>query len=87
MVGKTFYRGAGCEACNNTGHKGRVGLFELMLINDTVRDMIMQNATTDELRDRACQDGMVTLRRAGIDFCFDGTTTATEILRETVVET
>jgi type IV pilus assembly protein PilB len=86
VAGKKFFRGAGCDACNNTGHKGRVGLFELMLINDDVRDMIMQNATTDELRDRACSDGMVTLRNAGIDYCFDGTTTVEEVVRETVLE-
>ncbi len=53
VVGKTFYRGRGCETCNNTGYKGRVGLFELMIINDDLRDMIMRNASRDELRDAA----------------------------------
>ena len=86
IAGKKFYRGAGCEACNNTGHKGRVGLFELMMINDDVRDMIMRNATTDELRNQACADGMVTLRQAGIEFCYGGTTSVQEVLRETIVD-
>ena len=50
IVGKKFYRGKGCDACNSTGYRGRVGLFELMMINDNIRDMIMRNASTDELR-------------------------------------
>ena len=55
--GKRFYRGAGCEMCNNTGYKGRVGLFELMIMNNDLRDMIMANAQTDELRDAGPQAG------------------------------
>ena len=53
VADKKFYRGGGCEKCNNTGYKGRVGLFELMIMNDDMREMIMNNATTDELRDKA----------------------------------
>ena len=53
IVGKKFYRGKGCDACNNTGYKGRVGLFELMIMNDDLRDMVMRNASTDELREAA----------------------------------
>jgi type II secretory ATPase GspE/PulE/Tfp pilus assembly ATPase PilB-like protein len=49
--GKKFYRGKGCDNCNRTGYKGRVGLFELMLLNDDIRDMIIRNASTDELRE------------------------------------
>ncbi len=52
IKGKKFYRGKGCDNCNRTGYKGRVGLFELMVINDELRDMIVRNASTDELRDR-----------------------------------
>jgi type IV pilus assembly protein PilB len=81
-----FYRGRGCEHCNNTGYKGRVGLFELMIFNDELRDMIMQNCTTDELRNRASELGMVTLREYGMNFAFQGITTADEILRETIQE-
>lgn len=83
---KKFYRGAGCDICNNTGYKGRVGLFELMILDDELRNMIMNNASSDELRNVASSKGMVTLRQAGIEFIFDGTTTVDEIVRETVLE-
>ncbi len=79
-----FYRGKGCDNCNNTGYKGRIGLFELMVMNDDLRDMIMQNATSDELRAKAVSYGMITLRDYGKQFVFDGFTTAEEIVRETV---
>jgi type IV pilus assembly protein PilB len=84
--GKRFYRGAGCELCNNTGYKGRVGLFELMIMNDEIRDAIMANAQTDELRELARKHGMVALREAGIKACFDGVTTPDEVIRETILE-
>lgn len=79
-----FYRGKGCDNCNNTGYKGRIGLFELMVMNDELRDMIMQNATTDDLRAKAVTYGMITLRDYGKQFVFDGFTTAEEVVRETV---
>ena len=84
--GKKFYRGKGCEACNNTGYKGRVGLFELMVVNDDLRDMIMRNASTDDIRERARSFGMVTLRDAGMNAVYAGTTTVEEVVRETIVE-
>ena len=84
--GKRFYRGAGCEVCNNTGYKGRVGLFELMIMNNAIRDMIMANAQTDEVRAIAVKQGMVSLRAAGIQRCFEGVTTPDEVVRETVLE-
>lgn len=84
--GMSFYRGMGCEVCNNTGYKGRVGLFELMIITDKLRDMIMNNASVDEMRDEAGKTGMVTLRDAGMDFINQGVTTAEEVLRETIME-
>ncbi len=86
IAGKKFFRGKGCDACNRSGYKGRVGLFELMMMNDDIRDMIMRNASTDELRAAARGIGMVTLRDAGMDAVFEGTTTAEEIIRETIVE-
>jgi type IV pilus assembly protein PilB len=86
VKGKKFYRGKGCDNCNRTGYKGRVGLFELMLLNDEIRDMIIRNASTDELRDSARKIGMVTLREAGMDAVFAGTTTAEEVIRETILE-
>jgi type IV pilus assembly protein PilB len=84
--GKKVYKGRGCEVCNNTGYKGRVGLFELMVMNDTLRDMVMNNCAVDELRDAAVSFGMVTLRSAGMNFAFEGTTTLDEVVRETILE-
>ena len=81
-----FYRGAGCDVCNNTGYKGRVGLFELMIITDKLRDMIMENVSVDEMRLEAQRNGMVSLRDAGLSFVGQGVTTAEEILRETILE-
>ncbi|MBM4089947.1 MAG: pilus assembly protein PilB [Planctomycetes bacterium] len=81
-----FYRGAGCEACNNTGYKGRVGLFELMIITDRLREMIMNNAPIDAMREEAQRNGMVALRDAGMAFIDQGVTSAEEVLRETILD-
>lgn len=86
IADKTYYKGAGCDTCNNTGYKGRVGLFELMLLNDDLRDMIMSNCSTDELRDKAREYGMVTLRDMGFAKAETGVTTFDEVVRETVLE-
>ena len=85
-LSKKFYRGKGCEKCNNTGYKGRLGLFELMIVNDEMRDLIMRNASTEVLREAARKAGMVTLREAGMDGIFAGDTTAEEVIRETILE-
>jgi type IV pilus assembly protein PilB len=84
--GKKFYRGSGCENCNNTGYKGRLGLFELMIMTNELRDMIMKNASTDELRAAARKTGMSTLRDAGLAVAFEGITTPEEVIRETIIE-
>lgn len=84
--GKKFYRGRGCEICNNTGYRGRVGLFELMVLNNDLREMIIRNTSTDDLRDAARRCGMVTLRDAGMEFVYQGKTTLEEVVRETIVE-
>jgi type IV pilus assembly protein PilB len=84
LQGRKFYRGRGCDVCNNTGYKGRVGLFELLIMNDDLRDLIMANASIDQLRDAARGFGMVSLRDAGEAFMFAGMTTAEEVVRETV---
>ncbi len=86
IEGKKFFKGAGCDACNNTGYKGRVGLFELMILNDTIRDMIMGNASTDQVRDQAEKDGMITLRQFGMSLANNGITSLDEIVRETIEE-
>ena len=84
--GKKFYRGSGCELCNNTGYKGRVGLFELMVMSNNLRDMVMNNCQAEALRDAARNEGMVTLRDAGMKACLEGITTPEEIIRETIME-
>ncbi len=86
VMGKTFYRGRGCEQCNSTGYKGRVGLFELMVMNDDLRNMIMRNCSRDDLRSAARSYGMVTLRDAGMKAVFEGLTTVEEVVRETIME-
>jgi type IV pilus assembly protein PilB len=86
IKGKQFYRGKGCDNCNRTGYKGRVGLFELMLLDDELRDMVIRNASTDELREKARRMGMVSLRDAGMEAVYLGTTTAEEVIRETILE-
>jgi type IV pilus assembly protein PilB len=86
LNGKKFYHGRGCEVCNNTGYKGRVGLFELMIMNDVLRDMVMRNVPVDDLRKAAEGFGMVTLRHAGLSYAHDGTTTLDEVVRETILE-
>ncbi|MDB4676959.1 ATPase, T2SS/T4P/T4SS family [bacterium] len=86
IEGKTFFKGTGCDNCNNTGYKGRIALFELMIMNDKLREMVMNNASTDELRDEAQGFGMVPLREFGIAIAADGITTLDEVIRETVQE-
>ena len=63
-----------------------MGLFELMMVNDDLRDMIMRNASRDELREAARSYGMVSLRDAGMKAAFEGLTTAEEVIRETILE-
>jgi type IV pilus assembly protein PilB len=81
-----FFYGRGCERCNNTGHRGRTGIFELVPINDELRDLISTGVSTDELRKHCRQQGMETLREAGLKALFSGTTTIEEVVRETVLE-
>jgi type IV pilus assembly protein PilB len=85
-IGKKFYRGRGCEKCNRSGYKGRLGLFELLIMNDELRDMVMRNASTEDLREVARRNGMVTLRDSGMEGIFGGLTTAEEVIRETILE-
>ena len=81
-----FYYGKGCARCNNSGYKGRVGIYELMIMSDEIRDAIAAEASGDDLRDIARQQGMTTLRESGLKLIFDGATTIDEVVRETVIE-
>ena len=78
-------RGRGCEKCKNTGYKGRLGLFEVLLFSDEIRDMILSGASSIELKRRAIEEGMETLRMAGLSKIREGVTTLEEVLRETVI--
>ena len=81
-----FYYGKGCPRCNNSGYKGRVGIYELMEVTDEIRDCVASEQSADEIRDVARNQGMTTLREAGLKLIFDGLTTIDEIVRETVME-
>jgi type IV pilus assembly protein PilB len=77
-------RGKGCEKCNNTGYKGRVGLYEVMEVTEELRELILVGASALELRRKAVEEGMLTLRSSGLRKVKDGVTTIEEIVRETV---
>jgi type IV pilus assembly protein PilB len=77
-------KGSGCEKCNNTGYKGRVGLYEVMEIAEELRELILVGASGLELRRKAVEEGMITLRRSGLHKVMDGVTTIEEVVRETV---
>ena len=77
-------RGRGCDKCNNTGYKGRVGLYEVMEVTEEVRELILVGASALELRRKAVEEGMITLRSSGLRKVKDGVTTMEEVVRETV---
>ncbi len=80
-----MFKGRGCATCNGTGYKGRVGLYEVLEINDAVRELIMMGANSVELRKKAIEEGMLTLRMSGLEKIKQGITTIEEVLRETVL--
>jgi type IV pilus assembly protein PilB len=77
-------KGKGCTACNGTGYKGQVGLFETLEVTEWIRDLIMAGAGAAEVRDKAIEEGMLTLRMSGLEKIRRGITTLEEVLRETV---
>ncbi|MCM2249799.1 MAG: Flp pilus assembly complex ATPase component TadA [Geothrix sp.] len=83
--GITFYKPVGCEVCNKRGYKGRVGLYEVLEMSETLKDMILTGASAIELREQGQKEGMITLRRSGCRKVLDGVTTIEEIIRETVL--
>jgi type IV pilus assembly protein PilB len=80
-----LYKGRGCANCNNTGYRGRVGLFEVMEITDELRELILSGASAMELRRKAMEEGMITLRMSGLQKLRDGQTSVEEVVRETVL--
>jgi len=85
MNGHEFKYGKGCDYCNNTGYRGRIGLFEMMILDDELREDIMQRASTNILRQKSLKKGMRELRETGILSIYDGITTIEEVVRETVL--
>jgi type IV pilus assembly protein PilB len=85
LNGFKVYKGRGCERCGNTGYKGRVGLIEVMQVDDDIREMILSGSSAIELRKHAMESGMISLRRSGLAKIKDGVTTIEEVVRETVL--
>ena len=79
-----IYKGKGCSTCNNTGYKGRIGLYEVLEVTDEIRELILIGASALELRKKAIDDGMLTLRASGLQKIRGGVTTIEEVVRETV---
>ena len=86
VEGRTFWYGKGCENCNNTGYRGRQGIYEIMTLDDEMRDMIIKHASTQILRVEAKKRGMRTLRQSGLMAIYDGVTSIEEVVRETIME-
>jgi len=83
---RVFYYGKGCDYCNNTGYRGRMGIYELMVMDDALRELIMNKASTSVLRREAIKRGMRTLRETGLMAIYEGITTLDEVVKETIIE-
>ena len=81
----TLYKGRGCDQCGGTGYKGRCGFYEVMIMSPALRKAIMAEASTDDLRDLACSEGMLTLRQDGLKKVERGITSMEEVIKETTV--
>ncbi len=86
VEGRKFYYGKGCENCNNTGYRGRLGIYEIMHLDDDMRDLIVKHASTQVLRIEARKRGMRPLRHSGLMAIYDGITTLEEVVRETIMD-
>jgi type IV pilus assembly protein PilB len=86
VQGRVFYRGRGCDGCNFSGYRGRMAIFEIMVLDDLLRDLIMKESSTTVLRAEARKRGMRTLRECGLMAIYEGQTTIDEVVRETIVE-
>ncbi|MBA7692067.1 Type II secretion system protein E [subsurface metagenome] len=86
VKGKRFYRGRGCDRCTNIGYLGRVGIFEILVVNDELRDMMLHGASTQEIRSACRRSGTRSLRQSGLLSIYDGLTTIEEVSRGTLAE-
>ena len=83
MVGETFYRGSGCDRCKGRGYSGRAAVMEVLPVSEAIRRLIIKRASASVIKNQAIQEGMKTLRMAGIDKAREGITTLEEVLRST----
>jgi type IV pilus assembly protein PilB len=83
LRGSPFYYGKGCEECHHTGYRGRVGIFEVMRVDQPMRTAILDGDSSEELRRAAIAGGMRTLRESGLRMVTEGRSTIEEVLRET----
>jgi len=83
---RVFFYGKGCDYCNNTGYRGRMGVYELMVLDDPLRELIMRKGSTAVLRREAIKRGMRTLRETGLMAIYEGITTLDEVVKETIIE-
>jgi type IV pilus assembly protein PilB len=81
--GTSLYRGAGCTICNNTGFKGRIAIYELMLLNDQIKQFILKGVSSGDLKKEAVKSGMSTLKTSALKKMKQGLTTLEEVLRIT----
>jgi type IV pilus assembly protein PilB len=83
---RTFFHGTGCEYCRGTGYSGRIAIFEIMLLDDDLRTLIMKRSSTGVIREAARKRGMRTLRESGLLAIYDGITTIEEVVSQTIAE-
>ena len=85
VQGKKFFRGKGCANCRNVGYQGRMGIYEILVMNDEIRHLIIEQTTTNTIRLAAKKNGMNTLRESGLMAVYNGMTTREEVVRETIL--
>ena len=83
IADKDFFYGEGCRHCSDTGYRGRIGLFEMMIVSDAIRDLISARAPTLVIKQKALEQGMRSLRNSGLRAIFDGHSTIEEVLKYT----
>ena len=86
VKGKEFHYGRGCDTCNNTGYRGRMAIFEMMIMDNDISNLVMSSGSTQQIRELAVRKGMRTLRESGLLAMYDGQTTIEEVVRETLME-
>jgi type IV pilus assembly protein PilB len=85
-AGRSFYHGVGCDYCRGTGYSGRLAIYEVMVLDDTLRDLVMKRSSTGAIREAARKRGMRTLRESGLLAIYDGMTTIEEVVSQTIFE-